>query len=110
MADRQDMIDGLIEAGDAETLAEYRSGHLASDIEFAQATESRIDSAWSSFTADSVSVEYAILGRAYRTQGMFRGREIDAFTTETMVLHRGSDGVMRILHIHWSSRRAEPGP
>jgi hypothetical protein len=98
----------IYESGHAETLDEYRSGHLASDIEFAQATESRLLSSWVSFTMGSDAVESVTTGRVYRTVGTFRGRAIDTFMTETMVLHRGSDGVLRIHHIHWSSRRATP--
>jgi ketosteroid isomerase-like protein len=98
----------IYESGHAESLEEYRSGHLAADIEFAQATESTLLSSWTS-DSEAVGAEAGtvVLGRVYRTRGTFREREIDAVTTETMVLHR-LDGVLRIRHIHWSSRRATP--
>ncbi|MFW6193709.1 MAG: hypothetical protein ACOC83_09515 [Gemmatimonadota bacterium] len=39
----------------------------------------------------------------YRMAGTFRGEDVEAHGTETMVLLRTADG-WRIRHIHWSSR------
>lgn len=92
----------ILEAGGAETVAEYRAGHLPGDIAFARATTSepgavtvRVqgDVAW----ATSVS----------RVHGEFRGRAIDSDSAELMVLVRDAAG-WRIAAIHWSSRRRAP--
>lgn len=92
----------VLEAGDIETVAEYRAGHLPGDIAFAAATTTergpvavrvRGDVAW----ASSVS----------RVRGEFRGRAVDADAAELMVLVR-QDGRWRIAAIHWSSRRRSP--
>ena len=75
----------------------------------ARATESRLLSSWSSYhVVDGHGPETVVVGRVYRTSGTFRDREIDAVTTETMILRRAEDGILRIHHIHWSSRKATP--
>ncbi len=88
----------ILESGGIETRVEYRSGHLAGDIGFAQrvSRESgeivvvvRQDVAW----ATSVSV----------TTGEYRGRTIDSRGAELAVLTRG-DGKWKIRAVHWSSR------
>ena len=85
------------ESGDQESRAEYRSHHLAADIEFARAVRSqqgpirvrvRGDAAWATSTST--------------TQGEFRGRAINVASTELMVLTREPGG-WRIAVIHWSS-------
>jgi len=85
------------ESGDQESRAEYRSHHLAADIEFARAVRSqqgpirvrvRGDAAWASSTST--------------TQGEFRGRAINSAGAELMVLTRAAGG-WRIAAIHWSS-------
>lgn len=88
----------ILESGGEERLAEYRSHHLAADIEFAKAVRSasspvrvtvRGDAAWASSTST--------------TAGNFRGREINSVGAELMVLARTPNG-WRIAAIHWSSR------
>ncbi|HET7229921.1 MAG TPA: nuclear transport factor 2 family protein [Longimicrobium sp.] len=85
------------ESGDQESRAEYRSHHLAADIEFARAVPSRQgpirvrvrgDAAWATSTTT--------------TQGEFRGRAINSAGAEMMVLTREPGG-WRIAAIHWSS-------
>lgn len=88
----------VYESGHAETLAEYRSGHLAADIAFSSAADRTVVSERVFGTGD-VAV---YLGET-RTSGRFRGRVVDAGGTETMVLVR-TDAGWRIRHIHWSSR------
>ena len=95
----------IYESGEAETLDQYRSGHLAADIEFSQSVASRVVDGWT-WLGDGE----ALVGRVYRAEGTFRGRAIDALTTETVFLVRTAEGVWRIRHIHWSSRRASPPP
>jgi len=88
----------IYEAGHAETVEEYRAGHLAADIRFAAASEREV--------LDEQSV---VLGDAvvYLSESHVRGtigeREIDSRGVETMVLVRDADG-WRIRHIHWSNR------
>lgn len=86
----------IYESGHAETLAEYRSGHLRSDIRFAAATQRVIQ-------AEAVSVwgDVALYTGRARTTGRWRDRDVDSAGTETMVLVRTPAG-WRIRHIHWS--------
>lgn len=92
----------ILESGVLETVEEYRSHHLASDIRFARdvaiTRESirivvRGDVAW------SISVSSA--------SGTFRERVIDSTGAELIVLSREPDG-WRIQAIHWSSRSRAP--
>lgn len=88
----------VYEGGHAETLDEYRSGHLAADIEFQGAVSGE--------TLDEALVAtdaMALYTREYRMRGTLRDREIDAHGTETLVLVPTDEG-WRIRHIHWSSR------
>lgn len=88
----------VFEGGHAETLSEYRAGHLAADMEFSGSVERSV-------VSESVSGrgDRALYLSDYRMTGTFRGEEVDARGTETMVLVRTGDG-WRIRHIHWSSR------
>ncbi|HUG41657.1 MAG TPA: nuclear transport factor 2 family protein, partial [Longimicrobiales bacterium] len=88
----------VFEGGHAETLAEYRRGHLRSDIAFASATQREL-------TAEAVHVrgDQALYTSESHTTGRWRERDIDSHGTETVVLVRTPDG-WRIRHIHWSSR------
>jgi ketosteroid isomerase-like protein len=87
----------IFEGGHAETLAQYRAGHLAADIAFAGAVRS-----------ETVSEQVVDLGdaalymRESRTSGTFRDRAIDSRGTETLLMVR-TDAGWRIRHIHWSS-------
>lgn len=88
----------IYESGHAETLAEYRSGHLASDTEFSRAV--------SFITLRSAVLpapDLSLYLREYRMEGAFRERSIDTVGVETMVLAPTPDG-WKIRHIHWSSR------
>lgn len=88
----------VYEGGHAETLSEYRSGHLAADMSFSAAVDREILSE-RAFGDDG----WAVYLSEYRMAGTFRGKEVDAQGTETMVLVR-TDAGWRIRHIHWSSR------
>lgn len=88
----------VFEGGHAETLSEYRAGHLAVDMEFSGAVEREAGS--ESVSGDG---DRALYLSEYRMTGTFRGEDVDARGTETMVLVRTDDG-WRIRHIHWSSR------
>lgn len=89
----------ILESGGMESLAEYRSHHLSSDIAFARAvpeTRSPIqvtvrgDAAWAASTTT--------------VRGTFRDRAVDSSGAELMVLTRTAAG-WRIAAVHWSSRR-----
>ncbi|MFN2418936.1 MAG: nuclear transport factor 2 family protein [Candidatus Limnocylindria bacterium] len=92
--------DDLIvyESGHAETLEEYRSGHLASDIAFSRSVV---------FTTERDTVvtgrDLAFYLREYSMKGSYRGEAIEARGVESMVLAR-TEGGWKIRHIHWSSR------
>lgn len=88
----------VYESGHAETLSEYRSGHLAADLEFAGSTDREI-------LDDHVSggAGWALYLSEYRMEGTVRDREIETRGTETMLLLETGDG-WRIRHIHWSSQ------
>jgi ketosteroid isomerase-like protein len=92
----------ILESGGIETREEYRSHHLSSDMEFAQAvqrTQSQLrvrvrgDVAWVASTSVA--------------QGQFRGRPINSVGAELMVLTRNVGG-WKIAAIHWSSRSRRP--
>lgn len=88
----------VFEGGHAETLSEYRSGHLAADMGFSAAVDRKLLD-----EHVSGSGERALYLSEYRMAGTYRGEEVELHGTETMVLVRTSDG-WRIRHIHWSSR------
>ena len=88
----------ILESGGVETREQYRSGHLRSDIAFAQAVRAersaihvivRGDVAWATSTSTA--------------QGEFRGRPVNSSGAESMVLVREPDR-WRISSIHWSTR------
>lgn len=88
----------VYEGGHAETLAEYRSGHLAADMEFAAAVETE------ALTQGLiVRPGMALWVSETETKGEFRGKAIESRGTETIVLLR-TDAGWKILHVHWSSR------
>ena len=92
----------ILESGGTETREEYRSHHLASDMEYARAVPAkrsaiqvrvRGDVAWAWSTTVS--------------QGTFRERPVNSAGAELMVLTRTPQG-WRISAIHWSSRTRRP--
>lgn len=89
----------VYEAGHAETLEEYRGAHLPADMAFAAATRRET-------LAESVRLwgDVALYTSESRTTGQWRGRDVDAHGTESIVLVRTPHG-WRLRHIHWSSRR-----
>jgi ketosteroid isomerase-like protein len=91
----------VYEAGHAESLAEYRAGHLAADMEFAarvatQPVEQGL----------IVREDMALWVSEGESRGEFRGRQVESHGTETIVLI-STDAGWKILHVHWSS--AESG-
>lgn len=50
--------------------------------------------------------DMAVVSTRSRLTGGFRDRELDLFSTETLVLSQ-TDGGWKVRHIHWSSAPAE---
>ena len=88
----------VYEAGHAETLAEYRAGHLAADMEFTAAVETTVLE-----QGLIVRPGMALWVSESESTGEFRGRAIDSHGAETIVL-LPTDSGWKILHVHWSSR------
>lgn len=88
----------IFESGHAESLTQYRSGHLRSDVAFARAVRREV-------TGESIAVwgDAALYTSEAHTTGEWRGRAIDSQGVETMVMVRTPEG-WRIRHIHWSAR------
>lgn len=93
----------ILESGEMQTRAEYRSHHLPADIAFAAAVPStrtvaqivvRGDAAWVTSTS--------------ATQGTFNGRSVNSAGVELVVLARTASG-WQIRAIHWSSRARRAG-
>jgi ketosteroid isomerase-like protein len=88
----------VYEAGHAESLSEYRSGHLGADMEYAAAVATQ-------------PIEQGLIVREGmamwvsegESKGEFRGRQVESHGTETIVLIP-TDAGWKILHVHWSSR------
>lgn len=93
----------ILESGAIETLAEYRSHHLAADIEYAKAVPSK-----RTVVRVSVAGGTAWVASTSITQGQNNGRAVNSAGAELIVLRRvGAD--WRISAIHWSSRRRSTG-
>jgi ketosteroid isomerase-like protein len=85
----------VFESRQAENLAEYRSGHLAADINY-------LKSVTQTTTKETLNIsgDLALYTSLYTNSGTSRGRAINSNGTETMILARTSEG-WRIRHIHW---------
>ena len=83
-----------------QSKAEYASHHLDSDIAFSKAVKSVT-------TAVDVDVEgaSAVVMSQSTTKGIFEGKPVDSVGLETMVLRKVNDD-WKVVHIHWSSRKA----
>lgn len=91
----------IYESGGVEVSRdEYRQHHLPADMRFAAASSRSVTRQTSGNAGD-----VAWVLTETRTTGTFSGRAIDSRGTETMLLRRTTEG-WRIVHVHWSSRRA----
>ena len=83
-----------------QSKAEYAAHHLDSDIAFSKAVKSAT-------TSIDVMVEgqIAVVTSQSATKGTFEGKPVDSIGLETMVLRHAGDS-WKIVHIHWSSRKA----
>lgn len=84
-----------------QSKAEYASHHLDSDIKFSKSVKEIT-------TAVDVSDDEAlsVVMRQSTTKGTYEGKPVDSVGLETMVL-RKIGGDWKIVHIHWSSRKAK---
>jgi ketosteroid isomerase-like protein len=94
----------ILESGDAETRAEYRSHHLPEDIKFARTVRGKV-----SILRVSVRGSVAWVASTSVNEGAFGGRKISSAGAELMVLQR-TDAGWKIAAIHWSSRARKLGP
>ena len=79
---------------------EYVGHHLVEDIDFAKTTTRKL-----LHQSEKITTDLAIIESETETTGMFQGKSVHLYGTETVVLSR-VDGRWRMHHIHWSSRRA----
>jgi ketosteroid isomerase-like protein len=89
----------ILESGGVESKEQYRSGHLAGDMRFAEAvpaTRGEIDV--------TVVGEVAWARSTSVRQGRMGDREINSQGAELMVLARDG-GTWKIKALHWSSRQ-----
>ncbi|RSZ59425.1 nuclear transport factor 2 family protein [Massilia atriviolacea] len=92
----------IYEAGHVErSRSEYADHHLANDIAFARATTRRVVR-----HKERLEGNLAILLDEVETRGAFKGKTINAVSTETAILEKKGDGWV-VLHFHWSSRKAK---
>lgn len=89
----------ILESGGRESKAQYRNGHLRSDMAFARAVKAERGA-----PTVRVSGDMAWATSTSTTQGEYNGRTINSSGAELMVLVRTPEG-WRIAAIHWSSRQ-----
>jgi len=91
----------VLESGDVETFAQYRTHHLGADIAFARAVPG-VHSA----LAVQVAGSAAWVTSTSVTQGTFQGRAVNSAGAELMVLTRSTQAAPWLIRaIHWSSHR-----
>lgn len=94
----------VLESGGAErSAAEYLSGHAGDDAEFLKSARVELIK-----RRARVDGDLAWVGSESEIRTSHDGKPVVLLSTETMVLQR-RDGAWKILHIHWSSRRAGAG-
>lgn len=92
----------IFESGGIESsLEEYTSHHMHADMEFLADMEREV------LYRDVFEAEkMAVVSTRSRLSGRFRDKEVDLFSTETLVLILTDVG-WRVRHIHWSSTPAQ---
>ena len=89
----------IFESGGVESsLAEYEDHHMPADIAFMKNMSSEVISRRVIEAGDS-----AIVLTQSRISGVYKEKEVDLSSTETLVLEE-TDGQWKVVHIHWSSR------
>lgn len=90
--------------GQEASLEEYASHHLGADMKFMSKVQSTLVS-----RKEESSGDFAWVATRTRLTGNYRGKPVDLFSTESLVMRRGAEG-WRIVHVHWSSAPANPKP
>jgi ketosteroid isomerase-like protein len=89
----------IFESGGVESsLVEYEGHHMPADIAFMKNMSSEVISRRVIEAGDS-----AIVLTHSKISGIYKEKEVDLSSTETLVL-RNMGGPWKIIHIHWSSR------
>ena len=89
----------IFESGGVESsLAEYEDHHMPADIAFMKNMSSEVISRRVIEAGDS-----AIVLTQSRINGVYKEKEVDLSSTETLVM-RNMGCQWKIIHIHWSSR------
>ena len=83
-----------------QSRAEYASHHLDSDIGYAKAVKSEVSN-----VEVSIDGALAVVMSQSTSKGTYDGKPVDSVGLETMVLRKTGDA-WKIVHIHWSSRKA----
>jgi ketosteroid isomerase-like protein len=92
----------VLEGGGAErSREEYLGGHAGHDAEFLKAARIRLKRR----SAQAVG-DLAWIGSESEIHATRKGEPLNLSSTETVVLQRRAEG-WKIVHIHWSSRRAD---
>lgn len=88
----------IFESGGVESsLAEYEGHHMPADMAFMKAMRREVISQQVIDSGDAATV----VTRS-RVHGIYKDKEIDLNSTETLVM-RKLDGQWKVVHIHWSS-------
>ena len=89
----------IFESGGVEqSLEEYASHHMHSDMDFLAEIDSELLSR-QVFEGENV----VVISSRSRLTGTFRDKAVDLFSTETLVLGSTEKG-WKVRHIHWSSK------
>lgn len=89
----------ILEGGGVETKAQYRSGHLAGDMRYAQAVPAERGEVSVTVVSDA-----AWAWSTSTREGRMGDREVSSRGAELAVLRRSADGRWLITALHWSSR------
>ena len=91
----------IYESGHVEgSFAEYAEHHMGDDMAFAKASSRKVVK-----QAERAEGMLAIVTEQTETTGTSKGKALHVFGTETYVLEKEGEK-WRIMHVHWSSRRA----
>lgn len=94
----------IAESGGIErSLEEYRSHHMRADIEFSKAVETTVIDR-RVFEGEGL---VTVMTEAV-SSGTFLDKPVNSRLMETMVL-KETDGIWKIVHIHWSSAKIAEG-
>lgn len=96
---QEDVI--IFESGHKEqSKAEYAAHHLDSDIAFSKSVKRVINN-----TQTLVAKGMSVVIQESETSGEYKGKAVHMVGLDTIVL-KPVNGVWKIAHIHWSSRKA----